>query len=232
MTILSTLDQAARAAFVSLGFPGDIAAVRESDRGDAPYQCNGAMAAAGIAKKRGEKLNPREIASQAVAILEKDPAFGSLEIAGPGFINITPADALYTERARALHLDPKTGLSVAQPKTVIIDYGGANVAKPMHVGHLRSAVIGEAIKRILKAQGHKVIGDVHLGDWGLQMGHLVSELASEQPDLPYFDEDYDGDYPSISPVTMDDMARLYPQASNKAKNDPNRMELSRVATAQ
>ena len=96
MTILSTLDRAARAAFETLGFPGDIAAVRESDRGDAPYQCNGAMAAAGIAKKRGEKLNPREIASQAVTILEKDPAFGSLEIAGPGFINITPAEALYT----------------------------------------------------------------------------------------------------------------------------------------
>ena len=232
MTILSTLDRAARAAFETLGFPGDIAAVRESDRGDAPYQCNGAMAAAGIAKKRGEKLNPREIASQAVTILEKDPAFGSLEIAGPGFINITPAEALYTERANILLNDPKTGLKAEIKKTIVIDYGGANVAKPMHVGHLRSAVIGEAIKRILKAQDHTVIGDVHMGDWGLQMGHLVSELATEQPDLVYFDEEYEGDYPSNSPVTMDDLARLYPQASNKAKGDPHRMELSRVATAQ
>jgi len=190
MTILSTLDLAARAAFETLGFPGDIAAVRESDRGDAPYQCNGAMAAAGIAKKRGNKVNPREIAAQAVAILEKDPAFGSLEIAGPGFINIAPADMLYTERANVLLGDPNTGLESTDKKTIVIDYGGANVAKPMHVGHLRSAVIGEAIKRIFRAQGHKVIGDVHMGDWGLQMGHLVSELASEQPDLAYFDEDY------------------------------------------
>ena len=196
------------------------------DSGDAPYQCNGAMAAAGIAKKRGEKLNPREIASQAVTILEKDPAFGSLEIAGPGFINITPAEALYTERANILLNDPKTGLKAEIKKTIVIDYGGANVAKPMHVGHLRSAVIGEAIKRILKAQDHTVIGDVHMGDWGLQMGHLVSELATEQPDLVYFDEEYEGDYPSNSPVTMDDLARLYPQASNKAKGDPHRMELS------
>ena len=231
-SILSSLDAAARAAFESLGFPGAIAAVRESDRGDAPYQCNGAMAAAGIAKKRGEKLNPRDIAAQAVAIMETDAAIGHLEIAGPGFINITPADDLLTTRAKQLLENPADGLSVEAPKTIIVDYGGANVAKPMHVGHLRSAVLGEAIKRILRAQGHNVIGDVHMGDWGLQMGHLISELAEEQPDLPYFDENYQGAYPSQAPVTMDDLARLYPQASNKAKSDPDRMEESRVATAQ
>jgi len=231
-SILSSLDAAARAAFESLGFPGAIAAVRESDRGDAPYQCNGAMAAAGIAKKRGEKLNPRDIAAQAVAIMETDAAIGHLEIAGPGFINITPADDLLTTRAKQLLENPADGLSVEAPKTIIVDYGGANVAKPMHVGHLRSAVLGEAIKRILRAQGHNVIGDVHMGDWGLQMGHLISELAEEQPDLPYFDENYQGTYPSQAPVTMDDLARLYPQASNKAKSDPDRMEESRVATAQ
>ena len=231
-SILSSLDAAARAAFETLGFPGDIAAVRESDRGDAPYQCNGAMAAAGIAKKRGEKLNPREIAAQAVAIMEKDDSIGQLEIAGPGFINITPADDVLTARARDLMNNPADGLNVETPKTIIVDYGGANVAKPMHVGHLRSAVLGEAIKRILRAQGHDVIGDVHMGDWGLQMGHLISELAEEQPNLPYFDEGFDGDYPSQAPVTMDDLARLYPQASNKAKADEARMETSRIATAQ
>ena len=231
-SILSSLDVAARAAFESLGFPGNIAAVRESDRGDAPYQCNGAMAAAGIAKKRGEKVNPREIAAQAVAIMESNPAMGKLEIAGPGFINITPADDLLTSRAKQLLDNPADGLSADTPKTIIVDYGGANVAKPMHVGHLRSAVLGEAIKRILRAQGHNVIGDVHMGDWGLQMGHLISELAEEQPDLPYFDEAYEGDYPLEPPVTMDDLARLYPQASNKAKADADRMEDSRVATAQ
>jgi arginyl-tRNA synthetase len=226
------LDRVARGAFEALGFPGHIAAVRESDRGDAPYQCNGAMAAAGIAKKRGEKLNPREIAAQAVAKMESDPAIGKLEIAGPGFINMTPADALLTERAKALLADPASGLAAEMSKTIVVDYGGANVAKPMHVGHLRSAVIGEAIKRILRAQGHIVIGDVHMGDWGLQMGHLISELAEEQPDLPYFDHAFDGDYPIDAPVTMEDLARLYPQASNKAKADADRMEASRVATAQ
>jgi len=231
-SILSRLDAAARAAFESLGFPGNIAAVRESDRGDAPYQCNGAMAAAGIAKKRGEKVNPRDIAAQAVEIMKADPAMGQLDIAGPGFINITPADELLTTRAEQLLENPADGLSVETPKTIIVDYGGANVAKPMHVGHLRSAVIGEAIKRILRAQGHEVIGDVHMGDWGLQMGHLISELAEEQPSLPYFDKAHEGDYPSEPPVTMNDLARLYPQASNKAKADKARMDVSRIATAE
>lgn len=231
-SILSNLDAAARDAFVQLGFPSEIAAVRESDRGDAPYQCNGAMAAAGIAKKRGEKLNPREIAAQAVAIMEANPAMGKLEIAGPGFINITPADDLLTTRAQQLLDNPADGLQAEETKTIVVDYGGANVAKPMHVGHLRSAVLGEAIKRILRAQGHTVIGDVHMGDWGLQMGHLISELAEEQPDLPYFDDSFAGDYPTTPPVTMNDLARLYPQASNKAKEDADRMEASRVATAQ
>ena len=231
-SILSRLDAAARAAFESLGFPGNIAAVRESDRGDAPYQCNGAMAAAGIAKKRGEKVNPRDIAAQAVEIMKADPAMGQLDIAGPGFINITPADELLTTRAEQLLENPADGLSVETPKTIIVDYGGANVAKPMHVGHLRSAVIGEAIKRILRAQGHEVIGDVHMGDWGLQMGHLISELAEEQPSLPYFDKAHEGDYPSEPPVTMNDLARLYPQASNKAKAAEARMDVSRIATAE
>ena len=231
-SILSRLDAAARAAFESLGFPGNIAAVRESDRGDAPYQCNGAMAAAGIAKKRGEKVNPRDIAAQAVEIMKADPAMGQLDIAGPGFINITPADELLTTRAEQLLENPADGLSVETPKTIIVDYGGANVAKPMHVGHLRSAVIGEAIKRILRAQGHEVIGDVHMGDWGLQMGHLISELAEEQPSLPYFDKAHEGDYPSEPPVTMNDLARLYPQASNKANADEARMDVSRIATAE
>ena len=231
-SILSRLDAAARAAFESLGFPGNIAAVRESDRGDAPYQCNGAMAAAGIAKKRGEKVNPRDIAAQAVEIMKADPAMGQLDIAGPGFINITPADELLTTRAEQLLENPADGLSVETPKTIIVDYGGANVAKPMHVGHLRSAVIGEAIKRILRAQGHEVIGDVHMGDWGLQMGHLISELAEEQPSLPYFDKAHEGDYPSEPPVTMNDLARLYPQASNKAEADEARMDVPRISTAE
>jgi len=233
LSLLSRLDTACRAVFEDMGFPPDIAAVRESDRPDiAPFQCNGAMAAAGIAKKRGETANPREIAAKAMAALENHADIARVEIAGPGFLNLHPALDVISEQANALLADPKTGIVTPAQKTIIIDYGGANVAKPMHVGHLRSAVIGESIKRLLRAQGHKVIGDVHMGDWGLQMGHLISELAEEQPDLPYFDADFSGDYPSQSPVTMDDLARLYPQASHKAKSDPKRMEASRIATAE
>ena len=135
-------------------------------------------------------------------------------------------------RARALATDPRTGASAPDSQKIVIDYGGANVAKPMHVGHLRSAVIGEALKRLLRYRGNTVIGDVHLGDWGLQMGHLITELQDEQPELTYFDADVTDGYPSDSPVTMDDLARLYPAASNKAKSDPARLERSREATAE
>ena len=232
-SILAILDAATRAAFQELGFPPQIAGTRESDRPDmAPFQCNGAMAAAGIAKKKGEKVNPRDIAQKAVDILAAHPAIESLDIAGPGFINIRPTASALSQRAAELAADPASGIVQQKPKTIVVDYGGANVAKPMHVGHLRSAVIGEAIKRLLRVQGHKVIGDVHMGDWGLQMGHLISELEIEKPDLPYFDASKKDGYPAVSPVTMDDLARLYPKASNAAKDDKARMEKSRVATAQ
>jgi len=228
-----TLDAQVRAAFESLGFPAECGRVNPSDRPDlAPFQCNGAMAAAGFLKKQGEKANPRDIASKVTEILEKSSDIAALEVAGPGFINITPADDFITRRAKALAEDDQVGAkTVTDPQTIVIDYGGANVAKPMHVGHLRSAVIGEALKRLLRYIGHEVVGDVHLGDWGLQMGHLISELENEQPDLLYFDESKKDDYPSESPVNMDDLARLYPQASFKAKSDEARMTRSREATA-
>ena len=190
------------------------------------------MPAAGFLKKKGEKVNPREIAEKVIDYLKNIPAFGRLEVAGPGFINIVPACALISERANGLSNDARTGAGKVKSKTIIIDYGGANVAKPMHVGHLRSAVIGESLKRLLRFRGHTVIGDVHLGDWGLQMGHLITELEDEQPDLPYFDPGKMDDFPKESPVTMDDLTRLYPAASNKAKSDANRMERSRKATAE
>ena len=233
MTVLDQLNAVIAAAFEALEFPAQFAKVMLSDRPDlAPFQCNAAMAVTGFFKKQGEKKNPRDIAVQIVAKIENDPAIDSLEIAGPGFINIRPSQQLIKETADRLVSDLNVGIEkAANPQMVMVDYGGANVAKPMHVGHLRSAVIGEAIKRLFKAGGHKVIGDVHLGDWGLQMGHLISELEDEQPDLPYFDADFDGDYPTDSPVTMDDLARLYPQASVKAKSDPDRLERSRAATA-
>jgi len=232
-TLLQTLEDAFRGAFETLGFPAECGSVRESDRPDlAPFQCNGAMMAAGFLKKQGQKANPREIAGQVVDAVKDIAAIESLEIAGPGFINIVPSGATLSEHANRLAQDPKTGGTSAPSQTIIIDYGGANVAKPMHVGHLRSAVIGECLKRLLRFQGHTVIGDVHLGDWGLQMGHLITELEDEQPDLPYFDAAKTDGFPEQSPVTMDDLARLYPNASNKAKSDKDRMERSRAATAE
>ena len=234
MTVLDQLNTVVASAFDELGFPVNFAKVMVSDRPDlAPFQCNAAMAVAGFFKKQGEKKNPREIAAAIIAKIEGDDAIETLEIAGPGFINIHPSQAIITQVAQQLNSDPNVGIDVvSEPKTVMVDYGGANVAKPMHVGHLRSAVLGEAIKRLFRAAGHKVIGDVHLGDWGLQMGHLISELEDEQPELPYFDANYSGDYPETSPVNMDDLARLYPQASNKAKADDERMDRSRIATAE
>lgn len=233
MSILSDLNKAAAAAFGALGFPPEFGRVTESDRPDlAPFQCNGAMQAAGFLKKKGEKTNPRDIATKVASQMEADNAIESLEIAGPGFINIIPSLQAVTKRANKLASDPRIGALQDPKQTIIIDYGGANVAKPMHVGHLRSAVIGEALKRLLRYRGHDVIGDVHLGDWGLQMGHLISELKHEQPDLPYFDPTIVDGYPKESPVTMADMERLYPAASAKSKEDPERLKVSQVATAE
>ena len=232
-SLLQTYNALFQSAFESLGFPPELGAVRESDRPDlAPFQCNGAMAAAGYLKKQGEKANPREIAQKVVEAVKGNPEIKDLELGGPGFINFGPTEQALSAQAKELTQSDTIGIPQETPKSIIVDYGGANVAKPMHVGHLRSAVIGEAIKRIFRAQGHNVIGDVHMGDWGLQMGHLISELETEQPDLPYFEALKTEGYPSESPVTMDDLARLYPQASNAAKGDKDRMERSRVATAE
>ncbi|MGJ8563751.1 MAG: arginine--tRNA ligase [Alphaproteobacteria bacterium] len=233
MSILNVLQDAATAAFEDLGFLPACGRVSESDRPDlAPFQCNGAMQAAGFLKKQGQKANPRDIAGRIVAALKGNSAIESLEIAGPGFINITPSLAAVTKQAAALAGDARTGAALDAKKTIVIDYGGANVAKPMHVGHLRSAVIGESLKRLLRYRGHEVIGDVHLGDWGLQMGHLISELEHEQPDLPYFDAAIEDGFPAESPVTMADMERLYPAASAKSKADPERLKISQTATAE
>ncbi len=232
-SILDVLNHAAESAFEGLGFPREFGRVTESDRPDlAPFQCNGAMQAAGFLKKKGEKANPREIATKVAAALETSDAVSSLDIAGPGFINIVPNLEAVNIRANELRRDERVGAGKDSSETIVIDYGGANVAKPMHVGHLRSAVIGEALKRLLRFRGHQVIGDVHLGDWGLQMGHLISELEFEQPDLPYFDANIIDGYPAESPVSMEDMERLYPAASLKSKADPERLKISQVATAE
>jgi len=232
-SLLDMLAGHAGKAFESLGFPAEYGRISESAKPDMlPFQCNGAMQAASFLKKQGEKANPRDIAMKVADILKDDKDIADVLVGGPGFINIQPAGAVYNNRANMLANDDRVGAERVPAKTIVIDYGGANVAKPMHVGHLRSAVIGEAIKRLMRFRGHNVIGDVHLGDWGLQMGHLITELQDEQPDLPYFDADQTEGFPLQSPVTMDDLAWLYPAASKKAKDDDSRMERSRAATAE
>jgi arginyl-tRNA synthetase len=223
------LTAAAGAAFSAMGLEERWGAVRRSDKPElADFQCNGAMGAAKAAGK-----NPREIAGAVAEALKAYPLVLSAEVAGPGFINIRVSDAVLSARAAEVLADPKAGAEMAPDAQVtVIDFGGPNVAKPMHVGHLRSAVIGDTLQRLLRFLGDRVTSDTHLGDWGLQMGHLVTELYDEQPDLIYFDANYSGPYPEEPPVTIEDLGRLYPAASNKAKEDPARNQRSQNAVAE
>lgn len=223
------LSAAAGAAFEAVGLEARLGEVRRSDKPElADFQCNGAMAAAKTAGR-----NPREIAAGIAEALKAHPLVMSAEVAGPGFINLRVSDAALSARAEAVRGDAMAGAEKATDAQVtVIDFGGANVAKPMHVGHLRSAVIGDTLQRLLRFLGDTVISDVHLGDWGLQMGHLVTELEDEQPGLVYFDAGFTGPYPKGSPVSIEDLGRLYPQASNKAKADAARNERSQMAVAE
>ncbi|ADM08522.1 arginyl-tRNA synthetase [Parvularcula bermudensis HTCC2503] len=216
-------------AFAAEGVDPQFGAVQRSDRPDlAPFQCNGALAAA-----KQAKANPRAIGEAVKRRLDDNPIFEKVELAGPGFLNLTPADGALAEAAASLSTDPHLGAwqrPVDERQTIILDYGGPNVAKPLHVGHLRAAIIGESLKRLFRAVGDDVLGDIHLGDWGLQMGQLITQLAEEQPDLPYFDADFTGPYPTQSPVTVDDLAALYPRASAASKADPDRRAAAQAAT--
>ena len=168
-------------AFAECGYDPRYGEVNVSDRPDlGQFQCNGALAAA-----QAHKANPREIAQQVAGLLTANDALDEVSIAGPGFINLTLAGTFLTNWVQAAATDDRLGVDkISAPQRVVIDYGGPNVAKPMHVGHLRAAIIGESVKRIARFLGHDVVGDVHLGDWGLQMGMLISEMAHRQPDLP------------------------------------------------
>ncbi len=217
-------------AFASLELPRELGRVSPSKQNPEvfPYQCNGAMPAAKQAKK-----NPREIAQLVVDALAGSALIEKVEIAGPGFLNLRPSGDAITRRAAEIAADERAGAAKTDnPRKVMIDFGGPNVAKPMHVGHLRSSVLGDSLQRLLRFRGDDVVSDIHLGDWGLQMGHLITELAEEQPDLIYFDAGITDGYPSAPPVNIEDLARLYPQASNKAKSDAARLEISRAATAE
>jgi len=217
-------------AFASLELPRELGRVSPSKQNPEvfPYQCNGAMPAAKQAKK-----NPREIAQAVVDAVAGNTLIEKVEIAGPGFLNLRPSAEAITLRAAEIAADERAGAAKTdKPRKVMIDFGGPNVAKPMHVGHLRSSVLGDSLQRLLRFRGDDVVSDIHLGDWGLQMGHLITEIQDEQPDLPYYDAAFEGPYPADAPVTIEDLARLYPAASSKAKDDPERLQRSRKATAE
>jgi arginyl-tRNA synthetase len=222
----SRLSEAVRAAFAAEGLPDDLARVSPSDRPDlADFQSNGALAAA-----KQAKANPRELAGRVAARLDGNPDIASIEIAGPGFINLRVTDAALAARVTALSASPMVGASlVAEPRRVVIDYGGPNVAKPMHVGHLRSSIIGESLKRLFRFRGDTVWGDAHFGDWGFQMGLLIAALEDEGKADAF---QGDGPYPDDSPVSLEDLERLYPAAAGRAKEDPAFRDRARKTTAE
>ena len=222
------LTAAVAAAFAAEGLPLDRAAVSASDRPDlADFQSNGALAAA-----KPARANPREIAARVAARLGDDPDLASVEVAGPGFINLRVADALLAERTMAVEASALAGASAVEaPRRVLVDYGGPNVAKPMHVGHLRASIIGESIKRVFRFRGDEVLGDAHFGDWGFQMGLLITALGEQDPKSPFM-ADGQGPFPAQSPVSLEDLEQLYPAAAARAKSEPQFRERARRATAE
>lgn len=214
-------------AFEKAGYDKQYARVTLSNRPDlCEYQCNGAMAAVKVYKKA-----PIMIANDVVAALDGCPCIAKVEAVNPGFINIILDAAFVAGYLRKMNQEEKMGVSEPEKvKTIVVDYGGANVAKALHVGHLRPAIIGESVKRIGRYVGHKVIGDVHLGDWGSQMGLVMMELKRRQPDLPYFDDAFEGAYPEESPFTIEELGEIYPTASAYAKENEEFKEAALQAT--
>jgi arginyl-tRNA synthetase len=227
--LAAQLTAIASEAFAAEGLSPELGEVKPSDRPDlAQFQCNGALPAAKAVKK-----NPREIAAKIAERLKANPIFGKVEIAGPGFINLDVTDDTLAARAQELAKDSRLGApETGSGKTAVLDFGGANVAKPMHVGHLRSSVIGDCLQRLFRANAWHVVSDVHLGDWGLQMGQLISEIGHRGIAPVYFDATFSGPYPKDSPVTMDDLEEIYPAASAACKADPARLDEARKATAE
>ncbi len=228
-SLSGALTEVVARVFAELGLSPEFGRVTPSNRPDlGQFQCNGALAAAKAAKQ-----NPRAIAEQVLARLQALPQFRDLSLAGPGFINLSLTDDALGAHARGVAGDERVGVAKkSPPEMVVLDYGGANIAKAMHVGHLRAAIIGEALRRLFLFVGDNVVGDVHMGDWGLQMGMIISEMELRRPDLPYFDAAFKGPYPNASPVTAEELEEIYPTAAAACKADPARMEKARVATAE
>ncbi|MBL4934192.1 arginine--tRNA ligase [Clostridium sp. YIM B02515] len=225
--MIDILTEIVQDKFELMGYDREYGRVTESDRPDiCQFQCNGALSAA----KKYRKA-PMQIANSVVEELKNIDIFEVVHIVKPGFINFILKDGFIVDYVSKMGNDERLGCTEASnPLTIIVDYGGANVAKPLHVGHLRAAIIGESIKRISGFLGHKVIGDVHLGDWGLQIGMVISELGRRKGDLPYFDENYYGEYPEKAPFTIDELEEIYPAASRLAKSNEEAMEEARKAT--
>jgi arginyl-tRNA synthetase len=227
MSLLSDLSDRFRAAFESLGLDPARADVTVADRPDlAQFQCNGALAVAKVAGRA-----PREIAEDVIEAVADPQVFGELSIAGPGFINIELTDDYLGSRLAGLAGDDRFGHQgrTADGK-VMIDFGGPNVAKAMHVGHLRSSLIGDSLQRVFRFAGYEVISDIHFGDWGTQMGQLIIEAERRNPDLPYFDPEFEGPYPSDAPFSLDDLQEMYPAVAARTKADPAEADRARLAT--
>ena len=226
--ILDAISREVVKAFEDNGYDGKYGKVTLSNRPDlCEYQCNGAMAAA-----KEYKCAPFMIADKVADSLKENPMFEAVDSVKPGFLNLKLHRKYLAEYLQEMAQDTeRLGCGKCEnPRTIMIDYGGPNVAKPLHVGHLRSAIIGESVKRIGKFMGHTMIGDVHLGDWGLQMGLIITELRERKPELVYFQEDYEGEYPKEAPFTIAELEEIYPFASAKSKEDDAYKEMAMQAT--
>ncbi len=223
--ILDMITAKMQQAFADAGYDAAFGRVTVSNRPDlCEYQCNGALSAA-----KQYKCAPIAIANAVAEKLDKAD-FSMIEAVMPGFINLKLSDAFLQAYLEEMRSAEDFGIEkIGAGHTVVVDYGGANVAKPLHIGHLRPAIIGESLKRLHKFFGYHTIGDIHLGDWGLQMGLIIAELQERQPELPYFDPDYTGEYPKVSPFTLSELEEIYPTASSK-KTDPVFAEKAHTAT--
>lgn len=225
--ILDLISEEMQRAFMKAGYEKELGRVSLSNRPDlCEFQCNGAMAGAKKYKKA-----PIMIAEEVEKALAESRIFSEVTAVAPGFLNLKIKEEFITDYLKKMAADVKFGLAMPEkPKKIMIDYGGPNVAKPLHVGHLRSAIIGESMKRICRFAGHDVTGDIHLGDWGLQMGLVITELKERRPELVYFDEEYEGEYPDEPPFTLSELEEIYPTASGKSKEDAAYKEAAMNAT--
>lgn len=225
--LLELLDEELRAAFTACGYDGKYAKTVVSNRPDlCQYQCNGAMAAAKAYKKA-----PFAIAGEVAEKLKDSAIFSMIESVNPGFINFNLSAEFVGGYIKEMAAHEKFGMDETKKgKTVMLDYGGANIAKPLHVGHLRPAIIGESIKRICAYNGYDTVSDVHLGDWGMPMGLIIAELKIRKPELVYFDESFTGEYPKEAPFTISELEEIYPYASKKSKEDEDFKEAAHTAT--